>query len=189
MAKHKMLEHPGEEVTFQLKVLAKHKSAFERQVTEAVLIEVSDDGRLLNSKGEFNRCVLPRLQVAVGEKVAEYGDNRKERTNFDGILTARQDVSKRKHRELSDNFERDKSLEKNLNVKKDERKGTLADVSDTSNSFRKILKPKKSKNNISPPQNYVYVPLSRMFEKTEYRPRAFGSNDRGSSHQDNRTPG
>ena len=83
-------------------MLAKHKSAFERQVTEAVLIEISDDGRLLNSKGEFNRCVLPRLQVAVGEKVAEYGDNRKERTNFDGILTARQDVSKRKHRELSD---------------------------------------------------------------------------------------
>ena len=83
MAKHKMLEHPGEEVTFRMKVLAKHKTAFERQVTEAVLIEISDDGRLLNSKGEFNRCVLPRLQVAVGEKVAEYGvENRKEGKKF-----------------------------------------------------------------------------------------------------------
>ena len=62
----------------------------------------------------------------------------------------------------------------------------MFDVSDTSNSFRKILKPKKSKNNISPPQNYVYVPLSRMFEKTEYRPRAFGSNERESSNRDKR---
>ena len=65
MAKHKMLDHPGEEVTFQMKVLAKHKSAFERQVTEAVLIEISDDGRLLNSSPG---------SMAVGKKVAEYGE-------------------------------------------------------------------------------------------------------------------
>ena len=56
-----------------MKVLAKHKSAFERQVTEAVLIEMGDDGRLLNSKGGFNRCVLPRLQVAMGDRVVEHG--------------------------------------------------------------------------------------------------------------------
>ena len=77
-----------------MKVLAKHKSAFERQVTEAVLIELGDDGRLLNSKGEFNRCVLPRLQVTVGEKVAEYEDNTI--YNFESTLTARKDFSKRK---------------------------------------------------------------------------------------------
>ena len=62
MAKHKMLEHPGEEVTFQLKVLVK--------VTEAVLIEISDGGRLLNSspgsrwpwvEKVAESCVLPTL--------------------------------------------------------------------------------------------------------------------------------
>ena len=49
-------------------------------------------------------------------------------------------------RENTENyFEKDQSLEKNMNVKKDsERKETLAEESDTSNSFRKILKLKKS---------------------------------------------
>ena len=91
MAKHRMLEHPEEEITFQMKVLARHKSAFERQLTEAILIKVGDNGRLLNSKGEFNRCVLPRLKVAMGAKVAEDGGNSKERENFDEVLTARQE--------------------------------------------------------------------------------------------------
>ena len=189
MAKHRMLEHPGEEVTFKMKVLAKHKSAFERQVTEAVLIELGDDGRLLNSKGEFNRCVLPRLQVTVGEKVAEYEDNTI--YNYDSSLTARKDSSKRKHKELSDNFEKVKSIEENLNVKKDpESKETLTEANDTSNSVRKILKPKKkSKNKISPPQNYDFIPLSKVFEKTETNPGVFGSIDWGLKNQDKRKPG
>ena len=72
MAKPRMLEHPGEEVNFKMKVLAKHISAFERHVKEAVLIEVADEKRLLNSKGGFNRCILPRLQVAMGDKVVEH---------------------------------------------------------------------------------------------------------------------
>ena len=171
-----------------MKVLAKHKTAFERQVTEAVLIEISDDGRLLNSKGEFNRCVLPRLQVAVGEKVAEDGvENRKEGTNFDGILTARKDNPKRKYR--SDAEELGKDLEKNMNVKKDpERQETKTEASFTSNSVRKLIKPKKSKNKISPPQNYNFIPLSRRFEKTDYEPGIFGSNDRGSNNRDKRPP-
>ena len=31
MAKHRMLEHPGEEVNFKMKVLAKHISKFEHK--------------------------------------------------------------------------------------------------------------------------------------------------------------
>ena len=60
-----------------MKVLAKHDSAFERQVTEAVLIEVVEEGRLLNSKGGFNRCILTRLQVAMEDRLAEHGDKNK----------------------------------------------------------------------------------------------------------------
>ena len=33
MWKHKLLEHPDEDVTFSMKVLKKHYSAFERMVT------------------------------------------------------------------------------------------------------------------------------------------------------------
>ena len=77
-----------------------------------------------------------------------------------------------------------------MNDRKDsERNETKAEARITSNSFRKILKAKKSKSKISPPHNYDFVPLSRMFEKTENRPRAFGSNDRGSFHRDKRPPG
>ena len=87
MAKHNMMEHPEEEVVFSMKVLKQHRSAFERQVIEAVLIEMEDDGSLLNSKGGFNRCALPRLQVVIGDKPAE---NEERLTAFHDILTSQQ---------------------------------------------------------------------------------------------------
>ena len=87
MAKHKMMEHLEEEVVFSMKVLKQHRSAFERQVIEAVLIEMEDDGSLLNSKGGFNRCALPRLQVVIGDKPAE---NEERLTAFHDILTSQQ---------------------------------------------------------------------------------------------------
>ena len=87
MAKHKMMEHLEEEVVFSMKVLKQHRSAFERQVIEAVLIEMEDDGSLLNSKGGFNRCALPRLQVMIGDKPAE---NEERLTAFHDILTSQQ---------------------------------------------------------------------------------------------------
>ena len=84
MAKHNMME---EEVVFSMKVLKQHRSAFERQVIEAVLIEMEDDGSLLNSKGGFNRCALPRLQVVIGDKSAETEERL---TAFHDILTSQQ---------------------------------------------------------------------------------------------------
>ena len=54
--KHTTLEHPGEDVTFSMKVIRKHKSCFARQVHEAVLIEMAERENLLNSKNTFNRC-------------------------------------------------------------------------------------------------------------------------------------
>ena len=79
-----------------MKVGKKHKSAFERQVTEAVLIEMEDDGLLLNSKGGFNRCVLPRLQVVMGDKPVGNEEGEEKLTKFDEILTSRQTEVKRK---------------------------------------------------------------------------------------------
>lgn len=102
-------------------------------------------------------------------------------------MTARKDNPKRKYR--SDAEELGKGLEKNMNVKKDpERQETKTEASFTSNSVRKLIKPKKSKNKISPPQNYNFIPLSRRFEKTDYEPGIFGSNDRGSNNRDKRPP-
>ena len=50
-----------------MKVVRRHQSALFRQVHEAVrLNRISQDPgvKVLNSKGEYNRCKLPRLQVA-----------------------------------------------------------------------------------------------------------------------------
>ena len=64
--------HKGEDeskVEFRMKILKTHKSAFERQVFEGIRIqEERKKHHLLNSKSEFNRCALPRLEVRLGEK-------------------------------------------------------------------------------------------------------------------------
>ena len=90
-----------------------HRSAFERQVIEAVLIEMEDDGSLLNSKGGFNRCALPRLQVVIGDKPAE---NEERLTAFHDILTSQQ-TQGGKRKSLSKKTE-DTSLPISLQKKK-----------------------------------------------------------------------
>ena len=70
MAKHWLEDHPGEErPNFAMKVARTHKSALVRQVHEAVLIEMANENEevnVLNSRGEYNRCQLPRLGVMMG---------------------------------------------------------------------------------------------------------------------------
>ena len=54
-------------VDFKMKVVRRHQSALFRQVHEAVRLQrISREPgvRILNSCGEYNRCRLPRLQVA-----------------------------------------------------------------------------------------------------------------------------
>ena len=54
--------HPTE-VEFRTKILSHHKTAFERQVKEAVLIRRNLGPRLMNSKQEYNRCYIPKIEV------------------------------------------------------------------------------------------------------------------------------
>ena len=68
---HKLLAHPEEDVSFSMKVVKKHTSAFQRQVMEAVLIEVRQNDFILNSRSGHNRCLIPRLSVSVGDRVQE----------------------------------------------------------------------------------------------------------------------
>ena len=123
-----------------------------------------DDGRLLNSKGGFNRCVLPRLQVAMGDRVVEHG-----RT------------------ELSDNLEDGVKLRKTKNVYK-RRKGARASESSNPEILRKIKKAQKMKSIIS--SSYKFVPLTKVFGVMDMKSKTgIGSNDWGSSNQDKRKPG
>ena len=75
MAKHWQEEHQDEEKpTFKMQVARNHTSALVRQVHEAVIIEMATENNninVLNSKGEYNRCQLPRLGVKMGKKCVD----------------------------------------------------------------------------------------------------------------------
>ena len=57
---HAEQENPPE---FSMTVLKKHSSAFRRQIHEAVVVEMKEKNGILNSKGIYDRCSLPRLTV------------------------------------------------------------------------------------------------------------------------------
>ena len=63
---HSLEEKPN----FNIKVLKIHRSALYRQVHEAVMI-ARHQPVALNSKLEYNRCLLPRLTVMLGQKNIE----------------------------------------------------------------------------------------------------------------------
>ena len=73
--KHQVLQHgEGENINFSMKIVKKFSSAFKRQVYEAVMVEMMEGKDLLNSKGGFNRCTLPRLTIRMGDKEKGEGD-------------------------------------------------------------------------------------------------------------------
>ena len=61
--------HPSE-VEFRIKILSYHKTAFDRQISEAVLIRRNLGPNLLHSKQEYNRCYIPRITVKQNKKEA-----------------------------------------------------------------------------------------------------------------------
>ena len=64
MVRHQNLVHSGEPAVFVMRVAGSYRSALSRQVGEAVRIRRRGGaGNILNSKSEYNRCHIPRLQV------------------------------------------------------------------------------------------------------------------------------
>ena len=63
MLKHAVIHHEArvDDVKFKVEIIRNHKSAFERQLHEAVEILLHNKGNLMNSKSEYNRCSVPRL--------------------------------------------------------------------------------------------------------------------------------
>ena len=61
MVKHQIGEHNNDAPQFAMKVVRHFKTALARQVAEAVRIRRrGGEGAILNSKGEFNRCYIPK---------------------------------------------------------------------------------------------------------------------------------
>ena len=142
-------------------------------MTEAVLIEMKEkDGLLLNSKGGFNRCALPRIQVAIGDKAWEGHQKEKER-----------EKTRITYKCLEDKEEENRELKVD-----DERKASeKTSVDNLKLLKRPKFKSKKSKNFI--PNNFKFIPLSKVFDMMERKPDLGGPDDRGSRHQDKRRAG
>ena len=71
MLKHAIDQHEGtdpEKVEFRMRIVKFHRKAFKRQVSESVEIRRNAKHNILNSKGEYNRCALPRLGLKMGTK-------------------------------------------------------------------------------------------------------------------------
>ena len=66
MANHALEDHKEEKKPeFAMKLLRNHKSPLYRQIHEAILI-AKYEPITLNNKNEYNRCLLPRLSVMIG---------------------------------------------------------------------------------------------------------------------------
>ena len=55
-------------VKFNMKIIFTHRTAFERQIREAVLINRMSVPFLMNSKSEYSRCTIPRIVLKIGNK-------------------------------------------------------------------------------------------------------------------------
>ena len=72
IAKHQEMVHGGGEPNFTMRAVKFHRSALSRQTGEAIRIRRrGGEGAVLNSKGEFNRSFIPRLQLVEEDKIKE----------------------------------------------------------------------------------------------------------------------
>ena len=107
MLKH-IVEHHSEEdmrkIRFGMKAVRFHRSPFERNIFESVLIQNNrTKHHLLNSKSEFNRCAIPRLGLKMGEN--EFKEKRQElkdeaeneRQLEERIQRLRKNINKHRH--------------------------------------------------------------------------------------------
>ena len=119
MLKHWEEDHHNEnKPKFSMKVLRAHTSALARQVHEAVLIEMNSE-IVLNSKGEYNRCQLPRLGVKMGERNMEDSPPEKEMTDAELLDAIKED---RKRVENENEIAQPSSKRRKIRTRKPEMK-------------------------------------------------------------------
>ena len=67
--KHKLIDHPEEDVEFNMQVLKKFKDPLTRLANEGVRIKERKPEELLNSKIEFHQAAIVRLQVENNKRI------------------------------------------------------------------------------------------------------------------------
>ena len=72
MLRHIVSYHPDSDpnsIDFRMEIMSSHRSAFERQIREAVLIDRFDGPLSMNSKLEYSRTIIPKIKMKMGNKV------------------------------------------------------------------------------------------------------------------------
>ena len=79
MQKHAMEAHSGK-TNFTIRIIKSHRTAITRQISETVRIKCKtlEGATLLNSKTEYNRCMLPELTVELGKDKKSEEDRAKQ---------------------------------------------------------------------------------------------------------------
>ena len=74
--------HEGEGldiIKFNMRVIRFHKTAFETQIHESVLIQENRSHNLLSLKSESNHCAIPRLTMKMGDRDMKSEEEKLER--------------------------------------------------------------------------------------------------------------
>ena len=83
MLKHLIDKHEHDnfdDIEFRMEILSFSRTAYERQIMEAVQIQLHrDDNHLLNSRAEFNRSAIPRLGLKLGDN--EFRERKQEESD------------------------------------------------------------------------------------------------------------
>ena len=89
MLKHIVEFHPDSDpsdIEFKMEILSSHKSAFERQLREAIMIERNIGIFSMNSKIEYSRTIIPSIKIKMGNKAEkEDPDVTREKSNIEKI--------------------------------------------------------------------------------------------------------
>ena len=114
LLKHYLQYHRNirmEEIEFGMKVRASFKSAIERQISEAVAISLEEKSgtQLMNSKAEYNRCKLPRLNTqSIEDQIKEVEEGRKKSKEISAeIRDLRKKKKSRKNKEMEEDKEKE----------------------------------------------------------------------------------
>ena len=102
MLKHIVEFHPDSDpsdIEFKMEILSSHKSAFERQLREAIMIERNIGIFSMNSKIEYSRTIIPSIKIKMGNKAEkEDPDVTREKNNIEKIRILRKSCRKREKR-------------------------------------------------------------------------------------------
>ena len=147
---------------FGIRILRSYTSAFERQIGESVWINdyLRQGIKMMNSRNEYNRCIIPRLRIDLGmdEDIAEYEENEREKE-------IKREIHKMKEK-MRYEKEQQKSKRRKLNKEKETEKKEKV-RKNTERNKKILIKGSKEKEKKSEIVNRVISLESKRNEKLE----------------------